>query len=506
MYTDILILGSGAAGIRAAISAGEAGGEVLLVTPGKITESGSTFSKIATGWGIQALMAEERTDQRLKHFFEDITRVGLGRQDPMLARILVEESGPRLEDLISYGIAFQRDDSGDFRRAKGCFSDTKRAYITADFNNIRQSFLSILRQRCVRIVTGYTLDLIMADGECWGAWILNNSGELIKLSAKATVLATGGGAGIYQHHLVDDDQVGDGYALAYRAGVELTNLEFIQFMLGLKGNGKRKFLPLGQLKEPQTIQDAAGKDLLEAACQDRRSRVEAIKKRQTHMPFSCRDASGRIDVAIARAALNGEKTYWQINGANGHRPEVVHYAQAFNGGVKINAKAETTLAGLFAAGEVAAGPHGADRIGGCMLTATQVFGRRAGHYAALRALKIKKGFNPGRHPSADLNGKGQRFQKPVSPKISNIVKQVKRVMSEHAAVVRTEEGLKNCLRTLVDYNSQLDAIKSVDISERKKYIQAQHMTTTARLVVESALLRKDCCGSHYREDACYDSC
>jgi len=91
--TDVLIIGAGAAGIRAALAASGKGVDVLLTSKGKVGQWGSTSSPISRGWGIQGLMAGERTGQNLEAFYDDIIRVGLGRRDPKLARILVEESG-----------------------------------------------------------------------------------------------------------------------------------------------------------------------------------------------------------------------------------------------------------------------------------------------------------------------------------------------------------------------------------------------------------------------------
>jgi L-aspartate oxidase len=501
LFTDVLILGSGAAGIRAASAAHKAGAKVILVSRTIPTRGGSSFSDISKGWGVQGLVGSERTESKMVEFFEDILRIGLGRVDTNLAQILVEESGRRIEDLMFYGIQFKKDENSRYLRVKGCFSDYKRAYITAGLGNIRQSFLSILRRISVRIVTGSAIDLVTVDGACLGAWILTNSGEIVQINAKATVLASGGGAAVYRHHLVDDDQVGDGYALAHRAGAGLTNLEFIQFMLGLKCNGQRKFLPLGELKDPNAFLDSNGMAPIASAGLDSPSRDAAVEKRQAHLPFSSRDASVLIDVAMARASQNGNKVYWQKNGSNNQKSEVVHFAHAFNGGVRINANAESNVPGLFAAGEVAAGPHGADRIGGCMMTATQVFGRRAGHFAALRAKKINKQVNPKHHLPDYLNCTDQCTAKPVSQKIDRIAQSVKKDMSEHAAVIRTEEGLINCLNALINYDSQLDSLNCVSNCELKRFVLARHMTTTAKLVTDAALSRKKSCGSHYREDS-----
>ena len=126
LNTDVLILGAGAAGIRAALAACKEGAQVTIVSKGQVAESGSTFSNISKGWGIQALVQEECSNEDTENFYDEIIRVGLGECDSKLAQILVEESGSRVEDLISYGIRFRKDPTGNYLRVKGCFSDYRR--------------------------------------------------------------------------------------------------------------------------------------------------------------------------------------------------------------------------------------------------------------------------------------------------------------------------------------------------------------------------------------------
>ena len=194
--TDVLIIGAGAAGIRAAIAACENDAEVVMVAAQDVAYGGSTFSDISKGWGIQALVDSERTPKNLEGFYDDIQRVGLGQSDPILVRLLVEESGPRTDDLIRYGLQFKKGSDGNYVRARGCFSKTERAFLTADIGNIRNTFLSTLRRLPVRVVTGTATDLIMNDGTCLGAWVIKKCGNFMPINAKATILATGGGSGV----------------------------------------------------------------------------------------------------------------------------------------------------------------------------------------------------------------------------------------------------------------------------------------------------------------------
>ena len=498
--TDVLIVGAGAAGIRAALAASETGADVVLVAKGEVAQSGSTFSTISLGWGIQALVGKERTQKNLEAFYDDIMRVGLGQCDPKLVRILVEESGPRFEDLISYGIRFRKDAYGDYVRAKGCFSDCKRAFLTENFANLQGSFLSILRRSAVRAVRGYVIDLMTDDGACWGAWTVTPAGKVGQIKAKATVLATGGGAGIFEEHLVSAGEMGDGYALAHRAGAELNNLEFIQFMLGLKMKGTRQFLPLADLRKPRMLRSSNGYDVLEACISEPKARARAVHDRQGHFPFSCRDASHHIDIAVAKEHQQGRRVAWGGGDGIQDRGEVAHFAHAFNGGVKINERAESTIPGLFAIGEVAAGPHGADRIGGCMMTATQVFGGRAGASAAGHAKMVGQCNIPDIPMDADIEWLKYTPKRADSSSLIDTELEIRKTMTRYAAVLRYEGGLEKCRKELHGLDSQLKEIRLSRKALPSHYCAVQNMILTGRLIAKSALNRKHSLGSHFRKD------
>ena len=430
-------------------------------------------------------------------------RIGLGMCDPKLVRILVEESGPRLEDLLSYGIRFKRDSQGDFVRTRGCFSDVKRAFVTEDLENIRRSFQSILRKSRVQTARGYLAELIVADGQCWGGWAIMGGGRVVRINAKATILANGGGAGIFQNHLAGEGEIGDGYALAYRAGAALDNLEFTQFMLGLKENHGRQFLALPDLAKPGVLRDADGRDLLEIHIPDPRERVGAIDERPSHAPFSSRDVSSLVDIAVAKARRGGENVLWggNVEDPGRNQTEVVHFAHAFNGGVKINEMAESTIPGLFATGEVAAGPHGADRVGGCMMTATQVFGRRAGRSAAERAKRLKGVSFPECSEENDI-GWANHMDKGHQPEESwEVGSRVRNAMTEYAMVLRWGAGLEECRRALSGCESKLKEMKAKSKVSPTRYFETRNMILTGRLIVENAETRMESLGPHFREDS-----
>jgi len=497
LKTDVLIIGAGAAGIRAALAAAEQGVSVLVVTKAPLAHAGSTFSPITRGWGIQALIGAERTEKNLQDFYEDILRVGLGRCDPLLARILVEESGPRLEDLMNYGMEFRKDAQGGFVRVKGCFSTYQRAFLTADMENIRETFLSIFRRSGAGLLYGKAIELHTYDGQCHGAWIRRLDGNLLMVRAGATIIATGGGAGLFLENLVDKGHLGEGFALAQAAGAECTNLEFIQFMLGFKSGDSREFFPLNQLLTPGVLQSEQRRDILVEGIPDPGARLEAIKARQTHFPFSCRDESGLIDLCISKIRKEGEKVLWAEKGSIKKPGEVLHLAHAFNGGIKINERAESTLPGLFAAGESAAGPHGADRIGGCMMTSTQVFGARAGTHAALRAKKATKPHPPLKSPES-LPGAGILGpMEAIPPDLLNLYRDARECFSRELTPPRESNGLLHCVSKIEEAQKHLEEANKTDSSSLP---DIRNALLAMKLVCKAALERGESLGSHCRSD------
>ena len=498
--TDVLIIGGGAAGVRAAVAARESNADVLLVALNEIAEDGATYSNISRGWGIQALLGKERNGADIDKFCREILKAGAGQCDPELVRILVEESGPRVEDLISYGMRFKKNSDGDFLRAPGCFSKQKRAFLTENLENIKQTFSAILTKLAVKTIAGTVIDLITSNGECCGAWIISKNGNIILVRAKAVVLASGGGAGIFKNHLVSNTATGDGYALALNAGALLINMEFIQFMLGLKNSETSLFLPLRELSKSSIMQNSNGSDILKNYIPDNRVRKIAIQLRQNHMPFSSSDASMLIDIAVAKAYENNKALNWHGENYSDYGFIITHFAHAFNGGIKINKKAESTIPGLFAAGEVAAGPHGADRIGGCMMTATQVFGKRAGEYAAKRANNLKshlpiKTENINRFRESELLPDKNR-----SSSLKKIENHIKLNMQKYVTILRSERGLKNALDILNKNEKSLHKLNSEKKLNTLNYTKIKNMLVTGKVIIKSALERKKSLGPHYMED------
>ncbi len=500
--TDVLIIGAGAAGIRAALAASKEGSDVLVVAKEAVTHSGSSFSPISQGWGIQALLGDERTPEKLAAFYQEVMAVGLGKCAPDLVRILVEESGPRTEELMALGLRFKKDQTGKYIRVSGCFSDQPRAFVTETMADIKHCFRLMLERSGARVIRGQVVKLMAEDGQCWGGWVVTTDGTLVGIHAGATVLATGGAAGIYRDHLVSDDCVGDGYVLAHNAGAALDNLAFIQFMLGLRKGRQVAFLPLSGLRHPARLCIRNGQDVLAAAMPEQDIRDRSVEARQRHFPFSCRDISFRIDESVACNQGTDAEVVWLGEHGFGEKdpPRVVHLAHAFNGGIRIDEKGASSVEGLFAAGEVAAGSHGADRIGGCMMTATQVFGSRAGRFGADLAKRRRTKKNPQTRPPESSAGGSEIGGVQAFFAAEDVAGRAKEALSLNASVVRNVSGLQRCLDTLRDCSDELETARSKGSLLTEGYWQARCLIESGRLVVQDAIRREYSLGSHFRED------
>ncbi|MCP3952647.1 MAG: FAD-binding protein, partial [Desulfobacterales bacterium] len=459
LKTDVLVIGVGAGGIRAAQAARQNGADVLLVGPLPRIGSGSTFSGLSGGWGIQALLPDEDTPENRRRFRNDILSAGLGQCRKSLVDILVAESGAAVENLMVHGLRLKQDPQGIYQRATGCFSSVPRALLTESMDNIIETFQGMVNTYTPDVLPGQVLDLLVTGGECHGARVfLERHGETVVV-AGATVLATGGAAAIYEHHLVDEHQVGSGCALAARAGARVRNMEFVQFMLGVTDGHTHRFLPMDSLTDPDAF--TAGQDAiwLETAIPETDLRERAVQLRQTHHPFSCRDASGQIDRAFHHALRAGRSVHYSGRDKRLAGYRVVHCAHAFNGGIWIDDQAATTVPGLYAVGETAAGPHGADRVGGCMLTATQVFGRRAGQFAAKRALKYKQRPRPENLTGqSDSEPARDSYSVELENTVCDIQRQVKLAMQAHVSIERSRTDMAGCLALLQEANNRLEQI------------------------------------------------
>ena len=497
---DVLVLGSGIAGITAALTAAEAGRSVILACKGKLF-SGSSF--YPGTWGLGLIGPADESDEA--DLAATIEAVGCGMADPAMVRAFVAGIHPAIEQVRSMGVKLRRADNGGQKEYIPCFDHKHRDWNGIEFDSAREIFSRRLTELGVTVLPGFeALELVQADRRVCGA-VVAQGGSLCYLGCKALVLATGGYGGLFKYHLCTADVEGVGQSLALDAGCRLVNMEFMQMMPGYISPAyqtifNEKTFRFTRLCCPD------GRPLLNGAAK------ELLTQRSTHGPFTSRLPSKAVDLALFQAFLEDErgveatyteemrsdppefvKTYFDwLREARGLTMEdPIHigiFAHAANGGIKTDPNAFTGVPGLFAAGEVTGGMHGADRIGGLSTANGLVFGGKAGRSAAEACAGTPE------PPDEYL------FHAASSGNVPEVLSTLQEAMFRNAMVIRGEEGLSAALGTLERLSADLSLCPSADVHAIAQTRRLTGRLQTAEAILKAALLRRESRGAHYRAD------
>ncbi|MBD5152510.1 MAG: FAD-binding protein [Oscillibacter sp.] len=509
---SVLVIGGGESGIRAAVEAKRAGvDEVILLTKGKFGSAGVMFSELTYGWDMQAATGENDSTDSTDVFFDDVMRAAQGTCSAELARVVTDEAASRVDDLVDlFGLELLAGSNGKPRQVYGCFSSKSRAYQFIHPARIKEQMKQSVDRFGVTLLEEFmAVELLKKDGVCCGAMAVSRDGKILCCLAGAVVLAAGGATGIYQHNFASPGMTGDGYSLAYRAGCSLANLEFMQFGLGvLEPKYNALFLDRILCLKPD----------IKFRREHRfpRPLEQMMEQHAKHFPFSCTDDSFYLDTAIFEETLeNGGKGVavdlsviprekleeipvwglyysWFEEEKNPYDNElsITPFAHACNGGVKINAEAMTEVPGLYAAGEMVSGPHGANRLGGYMHAACQVFGTRAGRNAARFAREHPVSFDGVVFPELMPTGK-------ESMDLGAMRRQVGELMWRSVNVVRCEADMAAALEAVRNWQMALKEYGGPDLWE---FYETRSTLLSAELILTAALARRESRGSHYRKD------
>jgi fumarate reductase (CoM/CoB) subunit A len=535
MKTDVLVIGGGGAAARAAIAASDAGAAVLMVLKRCMGRSGATVYSNCEIAGYNVPDAAKDPLDSPERFYEDIIEAGMGMADSQLARILAENAADSMRDLEAWGVRFERE--GDrYLVMKGCFSTRARGHIVKGHGEpIMNALIGQIRSRpnIAVMENAVVLTLVTEDGECAGAVALDEDDRTVLVSAKAVIMATGGASQVFLQNLNPPDVSGDGYALAHRAHAELVNMEFMQAGIGFSRPVESLFNTYLWAGVPEVV-NGRGERFLHKGLPERMTDRDIIREHCRHFPFSTRDHSKYVEIAVQREVAEGRGTasggvrvsfahytpayvssvsddtslhelwptilaYFRQRGVDLlHDPiEVSCYAQAINGGIRIDNTAMSSLPGLFAAGETAGGPHGADRLGGNMLLTCQVFGKIAGAAAAAFAIKRRRRATDASSAQAQSDFAVSILRKKIP--IAELSRRLKVAAQSHLLIRRNERGLLAFLAEIDAIQSELVAAPASDVLEREN-LALLNKITSGRLMARAALLRKESRGSHYRED------
>ena len=492
---DVLVLGSGIAGINAALAASEQGSRVTLACKGKLF-SGSSF--YPGTWGLGLIGPESPEDEG--DLADSISRVGCGMARPEMVRAFVAGITPAIRRVEQMGVKLRKAQAGaDQREYIPCFDHKHRAWNGIEFESARTVFGEKLRSGGVTVLEGWEALELTRRGERVCGAVLSDGESLRYLPAKAVVLATGGYGSLFRHHLCTSDVEGVGQALALNVGCQLVNMEFMQIMPGYLNPAygtvfNEKVFRFTEL-------EAEGERLLSGG-------ADLLALRSGHGPFTSRLASRAVDLAIdghkegVTARYSEElrsdppefvKTYFdwlkEAKGLTMDDPvRVGLFAHAANGGVSIRPDASTGVPGLFAAGEVTGGMHGADRIGGLSTANGLVFGAKAGGSAALEAQSAPEPPQTWDFPMVGAADCAQKFRA------------MQDVMTEHAMAVRTGEGLEQALEQISALRRGLELRGTASVPEVVAARRLLGQLETASAVLLAERLRTESRGSHYRAD------
>ena len=494
-YSDFIVVGAGIAGLRAAIEL-SAAGSVLVLAKKELSESNTQYAQ----GGIAAALSDE--DEIGLHL-QDTLNAGDGLCNEEAARILVEEGPERIEELIDWGTHFDRAGSKLAFTREGAHSRSRVLHAHGDSTGQEIGRALYFKAKALKHITfrefEFATRLSVEDGRGAGITVLNDQGQSRHVHAGAVLLATGGLGQVYRDTTNPGVATGDGVAMAFRAGADISDMEFVQFHpTALYLQGAPRFLLSEALRgEGAYLRNMElarfmpkYHEMAELAPRDVVARAIAHEIEVTHSP----DAVVYLDLThLEGSRLQSRfprifQTCLQYNIDISSelvpvRP-AAHYAM---GGVRTDLDGRTSLPGLYAAGEVTAtGVHGANRLASNSLLEGLVYGARAGQV-------MREDLRP--QPRHDSDGHEPAPGGPAfSPSAETLIRQVQEIMWREVGIVRSGSGLKRAIAQLEDLRGSLPEPAS------RRACEAVNIHQTGLLIARSALARQESRGAHYRTD------
>jgi succinate dehydrogenase / fumarate reductase flavoprotein subunit len=533
--TDVLVIGSGAAGMYAAIEAARNGAQVLLADRSLIGRGGATVMAQMT---VACALGEETPDT-WQHHYADTIAAGRGLCDEKLAQLLCEDGPDCIRELDRWGVGWARKD-GHITATMAPGHDRPRC-VYVDFINTGPAVSKTLRTAMARnpaIRKAGDLcivDLVTSDGEVTGAIAYHlGTGAPVIIAAKATVLATGGLTRLYRRNSASANMGGDGYALALRAGATLIDRDFVQvFPIGhlaprLVGMDPIMWDPF-RYKLGGRLLNGRMEEFTSRYGSDEDGKYVLTRDLATYAIFKEVEA-GRgsphggaylsfehCSAAALRAAFGPVIDRLAENHIDLTRMpvEVAPIAHYHMGGVKADASMATDVPGLFVAGEVVGGANGANRLSGNAITEALVFGRRAGKSAAERAKRLTQPNLKRQDTAATLDLIRADATTEPCQNTAAMVAHLQATMADHVGPFRTGAKLGTALDEISGLTSDLGEHPpslpspasgggmgggaAFDL-QRLEWFDLRNMLSVAHAVTATALKRTESRGAHQRED------
>ncbi len=489
MQKDVVIVGGGLAGIMAAISAQAEGAEVLLIDRGFI---GAGNNSILAGGGFAGPSSSYSSDAYIK----DTIQIGKMINDELRVKLMAQEAPGAINFLRSLGLNL--NESSDHYSL-----ESSRADVIPGVTLMKKMAEQIKKLDRVNVLNRfYVTEILRQDNQSFGVSGLDKSGRKMSIYAPSVVMATGGGGGIYLRNDNQKRMMGQGYYLAAKAGLELWDMEFIQFYPFIIAEPR---LPSMLLYPPYPkeakIINASGEDIgrkygmsdVNEAIMKKRDALSAVLFEE--------GSSGPIYMDYRKVPSPSWEAYplsllAKIKFDFRTKPVAISPgAHFFMGGIRTDESGQTSLPGLFGCGEVVWGLHGANRRGGNALTECLVMGTIAGKNAAVNSLsQHQTPFKP-KEPedlAFDIS--------PADKQLKDFSRRLKEMAWNYAGVVRSEEGIKIGMKEVEELDMQLGTKVPHSISERKLKEDLMSASFILKAILTASLAREESRGSFNRKD------
>ncbi|MDI6743795.1 MAG: L-aspartate oxidase [Thermodesulfovibrionales bacterium] len=492
---DLLIIGSGVAGLRAAIELAPYG-NVLVVTKDMPKESSTEYAQ----GGIAVALSDE---DKVGIHFEDTLKAGDGLCNENAVKILVEEGPRRILELISWGAEFDKEGTRLDFTIEGAHSRKRVLHAHGDSTGKELERVLLNKTRSFPSVKKYpfafTVDLIVIDNECYGAYVLKER-KICAILAKATILCTGGAGQIFSRTTNPLVATGDGMAIAFRAGAQLEDMEFIQFHpTSLYSPYAPQFLLSEAMRGEGAILKNVNKEPFmkdyhpnaELAPRDIVSRAiisEMVKTNSSHVYLDMMHLNSEF---LRKRFPQIYSTCLQYNvDITSNLIPVSPAAHYIMGGVRTGVNGATSIKRLYAAGESACtGVHGANRLASNSLLEGLVYGARTGSAAYQSSSDIK-------NPAAVKEHVSEYTAAYHSiPEHDEIRMTLRKLMWDRVGIIRCADSLEKAKSKLSEWSFMLDKMFFT-----RRELELKNMLTVAMMITEAASLRKGSAGAHYRSD------